>query len=454
MSIAAQITVGDTEKDRKVVAWIEKNIGGIVERCEVQPRWRGGWWVDVRRNGELKKLYVREERKEDYPPWPLEHEAGVLQVLEKHGVPVPHIYGIIDDPHATVMDALPGEFDFAKVSEQERLSVLNDFAEVAARMHAIPPAELVKLGVKMPETPEEISLGCFKICEEMYLKGKKLPEPRIEFLRRWVYRNIPRHRNKVSIVAVDSGQFLFENGKVTGLYDFEYGCLGDPMIDLAFIPLRLSMYHAGDIKPFFERYAELTGEVFELEVLAFHAVWWGLCTPFILTADLHAPPAHATYFEYIGWYVGALLSMLEVLADMKGMNLSKHYEVRANEPSRWAQIFDVMAARVPTTSPNEPYAVREQRNFLELAKRMDAHRNLEAEYMRDVERLVGHAVNNWQDADAQLEKFAQSAGPEHDEALISLFHRWSLAQAVTLFGGLVDLPMFESSWPRLSKLIA
>ena len=91
----------------------------------------------------------------------------------------------------------------------------------------------------------------------MYLQGKKLPEPRIEFLRQWVRNNIPRHRNKVSIVAVDSGQFLFENGKVTGLYDFEYGCLGDPMIDLAFIPLRLSMYNVGDTTPFFKRYAEI-----------------------------------------------------------------------------------------------------------------------------------------------------------------------------------------------------
>ena len=226
------------------------------------------------------------------------------------------------------------------------------------------------------------------------------------------------------------------------------------MIDLAFIPLRLSMYHAGDTKPFFQRYAELTGETYELEVLAFHAVWWGLCTPFILTADLHAPPAHATYFEYIGWYVGALLSMLEVLADMKGMDLSKNYEVKPAKPSRWAQIFDVMAARVPEPSANEPYAVREQRNFLELAKRMDAQRDLEAEYLQDVERLVGHPVGDWQQADAELEKFVQNAGPEHDETLISLFHRWSVAQAVTLFGGLVDLPMFESSWPRLSKLIA
>ncbi len=444
----------DPVKDKKIAEWIGKNIGGTIERFEQQARWRGGWWVDVRRDGELLKLYVREERMEDYPPWPLEHEAGVLQVLEKHGVPVPHIYGICEDPHATVMAVIPGDYDFAKVSEAERLAILNDFAEAVARQHAIPPEELVPLGVKMPETPEEISLGCFKICEEMYLKGKKLPEPRVEFLRQWVYRNIPRHRRKISILAVDSGQFLFQDGKVTGLYDFEYACLGDPMIDIAFIPLRLSMYNAGDIRPFFQRYKELTGETYELDVLAFHAVWWGLCTPFILTADLHAPTAQAKYFEYVGWYIGSIISQLEVLGDARGLTLSQDVAASSARPSRWAQMIDVMAARVPAEVPGEPYDVTEQRKFLEFTRRADAHRDSEAEYFRDVERLIGKPVGDWLEADTELEKFVLAAGPEHDDALIILFHRWAVVQAKTLLPGLAHMPMFDAHWPRLSQLIA
>lgn len=453
MSTEEHAGTSDAEKDRKIVAWIEKNIGGTIERYEQQPRWRGGWWVDVRRGGELLKLYVREERKEDYPPWPLEHEAGVLQVLEKYGVPVPHVYGICTDPHATVMDCIPGEFDFAKVTEEERVAILLDFAEVVARQHAIPPEELVKLGAKMPQTPEEISLGCFKVCEEMYLKGKKLPEPRVEFLRKWIERNVPRHRRKVSIVAVDSGQFLFKDGKVTGLYDFEYGCLGDPMIDLAFIPLRLSMYNAGDTSPFFRRYAELTGETLELDVLAFHAVWWGLCTPFILTADLHNPPPHAKYFEYVGWYIGSIVSIFEVLGDAKGLNLSQDVDAAAPNPSRWAKMIDVMAARVPPEAPNEPYDVTEERKFLKFTARTDAHRAIEDEYFREVQRLTGKAAGNWLEADANLERFVLAAGPERDGELITLFHHWAVTQAKILLPGLAHLPMFDRHWPRLSKLI-
>jgi hypothetical protein len=85
---------------------------------------------------------------------------------------------------------------------------------------------------------------------------------------------------------------------------------------------------------------------------------------------------------------------------------------------------------------------------------MDSHRSLEDEYLAGVAALTGRPVADWLEADTELEKFVQSAGPEHDEALIRLFYRWSLAQVRTLLDGLVELPMFDSSWPKLSRLVA
>jgi aminoglycoside phosphotransferase (APT) family kinase protein len=444
----------DAVKDSKIRAWIESHVGGQIVRFEQQPRWRGGWWVDVEKDGSTIPLYVREQRKEDYPPWPLEHEARALQLLERHGVPAPHVWGIIDDPHATVMDNVPGEFDFARVSEAERVAILEDFAAALARQHAIPPSEFVGPDVTMPQTPEEISLGCFKTCEAMYLRGKKRPEPRVEFLRQWVYRNIPRHRKKVSLLSVDSGQFLFKDGKVAALYDFEYACLGDPLIDVAFVPLRLSMYNAGDVRPFFRRYAELTGEKYELGVLAFHAVWWGLCTPFILTGDLHDPPPGAKYFEYAGWYIGSIISQMEVLADLKGLDLSLDADPGPERASRWGQMVNVMASRLPEASPQEAYDVTEQRKFLEFTRRTDAFPDIEAEYFADVEQLTGRKVFHWLEADTVFERFVLDAGPERDNEIIAVIHRWAVRQARTLLPGLAHLPMFDAHWPKLSKLIA
>ena len=442
-------------KDRKVIAWVESHLGGSVERCEKQSRWRGGWWVDVRIDGTLKNLYVREERTEEFPPWPLEHEAGVLQILERHGVPAPHVYGICPDPHAIVMEALPGSTRFdPNQSEAERVSVLEHYAEVVAKMHAIDPQELVALGVKMPESADEIALGCYRLCEDMYLRGKKRPDPRIEFLRRWIERNIPQHRRKVGIVAVDSGQFLHKDGKVTGLFDFEYGCLGDPLIDLAFIPGRLGSEGSGDVKPFFKRYAEVSGDTLTIDVLTFHRVWWGLATPLITTANRDTPPAHGTYFEYIAWYVGPLMGAMLALADLKDLQLDTHYQVPEPRPSRWAPMLDVMAARIPAPAPDEPYEHAEQRKYVQFLKRMDAQREVEAEYCEGVAALLGRPVRDWQEADAALEQFVLTAGPEHDDALIHLFYRWTLAQSTTLLDGINYMYYLHHPFARFTDILA
>jgi len=435
MSEAASPAAGD-EDERKLVSWLEANVGGTIESFERQARWRGGWWVDIRRGGELLKLYVREERKEDFPPWPLEHEARVLQLLEKHGVPAPHVYGICADPHAIVMDMLEGSTSFAGYTDPARKeAVLLDLAEAVAAMHSIDPREAVSPDLPMPQTPEEISLGCFKLCEDIYLRGKRRPDPRLEFIRSWIYRNIPRHRTKVSLLAVDSGQLMHRDGKVTGLFDMEYACLGDPMIDLASIPSRILGEGGPESHPFFRRYRELTGDTIEPEVILFHRVWWGICTPLIVAPNFDAHSVTSTYFEYTWWYISPVLGVLMAIADLKRMELDNTVEAAAGRPSRWAPMIEVMASRLPQPSPGETYDLTERRKVYEYLRRQDAHRDIERDYVAEAARLTGRALSDWREADAALEEFVKAVGPEHDEELLRLFHRWTVEIGARLLDG-------------------
>ncbi len=427
---------GRTQAEDKLVAWLDAHVGGTIERFERQARWRGGWWVDVRRDGELLKLYVREERKEDFPPWPLEHEAHVLQLLEKHGVPAPHVYGICPDPHTIVMEVIEGSTSFADYTDPaKKEAVLLDLAEAVARMHTIDPREAVTPDLPMPTTPEEISLGCFKLCEDIYLKGKRRPDPRLEFIRTWVYRNIPKHRTKVSLLSVDSGQFMHKDGKLTGLFDMEYACLGDPMIDLASIPSRIIGEGGGPSHAFFCRYRELTGDTLEPEVVLFHRVWWGICTPLIVAPNFDAPSPSSTYFEYTWWYISPLLGVLMAIASLKGLELDKTIEPRPAKSSRWASLIDVMASRLPLPLAGESYDVTERRKVYEYLRRQDAHRDIEDEYVAQVARITGRAVSGWSEADEVLEDFVREAGPEHDDELIGLFHHWTVTIGSQLLDG-------------------
>ena len=249
---------------------------------------------------------------------------------------------------------------------------------------------------------------------------------------------------------------MLKDGKVTGLFDFEYACLGDPLIDLASIPGRAIMENLADVRPFFKRYAELTGDKLEPEVVLFHRMWWGLCTPLIVAPNFDEPPAGATYFDYICWYISPLMGVLLALADLKGLQLDRNFDVGEARPSRWAKMIDVMAARIPAPMVEEPYDVTEQRKFLEFLKRQDACRNVEAEYLKGVEQLIGRPVRDWTEADAQLETFVVGAGPEHDEGLIQLFFRWTLAQAAALLDGpgYNSIAYLHRPFPKFRDLLA
>src|SRR3546814_8465451 len=98
-----------------------------------------------------------------------------------------------------------------------------------ARMHSLPVEPFVAVGMHRPETAEDIALVGLHAYLLHYKRTKRKPEPLLEFVIGWLRRNVPTHRNKASFIQFDSGQFLLKDGKMTGLYDFEFSMIGDPM---------------------------------------------------------------------------------------------------------------------------------------------------------------------------------------------------------------------------------
>ncbi len=89
--------------------WVERNVGGPIVRFERHPRWRPAWYLDVERAGEIVPIYFRGDRGAlDHGVYPLEHEMKVLQLLEKHAIPVPHVFGFCPEPRGIVMQRCPG----------------------------------------------------------------------------------------------------------------------------------------------------------------------------------------------------------------------------------------------------------------------------------------------------------------------------------------------------------
>ena len=96
------------DEEALVVAWIAANMGGEVTAARRQARWRPAWFVDVRLgSGAVLQLYVRGERTDMAPIFPLEHEWHIQELLYANEIPVPRVYGFCDNPNAIVMNAIP-----------------------------------------------------------------------------------------------------------------------------------------------------------------------------------------------------------------------------------------------------------------------------------------------------------------------------------------------------------
>jgi aminoglycoside phosphotransferase (APT) family kinase protein len=252
----------------------------------------------------------------------LEHEYEVMRVLEQQGIPVPHIYGFCDEPRGIVMEQAAGRANLATaVDEAERRSVLDHYVEILAAMHSIPIDAFAHLDLPQPATPEALGLGDLERWEKSFRASSQQPEPLVEFVVRWLHENVPSHRSRVTFLAGDAGQFLFDAGRVTRVIDLELAYLGDPLADLAGMMSRDLSEPLGDLSRAFARYGELTGEPVDLPTVLYHAARFAIVTPLATAPLTQAPPSGLHYAQYWGWNLVYGRAALSAIAQREGIPL-------------------------------------------------------------------------------------------------------------------------------------
>lgn len=409
--------------------WIERALGGRIVSAERQPRWRPAWLFDLERDGETVPLYFRGDRgATDHGVYSLEHEMRVLQVLAAHDIPVPRVFGFCPDPRGIVMERCAGRANLATAaSEAEREAVLDHYIEILARMHAIDVAPFEAAGLERPGTAEELALLDFDVWERTYRKNKLRPEPAIEFLIRWVRREVPRDRTRVACVCCDSGQFLFECGRVTAVIDLELACLGDPVADLGGMRGRDLSEPLGDLSRAVGHYETLTGEPVDRRALDHHTVRFGVVTPMAVAHLVANPVPGMDLVQYLAWYLVWTRGPLEVIAGRLGIELppppGDALKARSQAAFHASLAADFEAYRADTEARLATYRERQARMGPEL----------EAEDLDDAAGLLGRPTANRQETDLALEAIVREATPDRDAALVGYLHRRTLRLESMLF---------------------
>ena len=223
----------------RIRAFVEATTGGRVLRMERQVRWRPAWFADVEIDDKVIEVHLRGDRTGDVAIFPdLKREADIIRLLHRHGIPVPAVHGYLADPPCIVMESIKGTRDLSGLSPSEQSAVGREYMTAVAAMHQLPIEAFAGIGIEVPQGAEGIALVGLKAYLPHYLRTKRRPEPLLEFVIRWIRRNVPRHRTQASFIQFDSGQFLVHEGRMTGLYDFEFSMIGDPLVDLATMGMR------------------------------------------------------------------------------------------------------------------------------------------------------------------------------------------------------------------------
>ncbi len=417
----------NTDEENLLIRYIEAQMGGEVTGLVRQARWRKAWFAELTRGGVVIPLYIRGDKQLDAEPFPgLAREAAILRQLEADGILVPHVHGVCPEPLAIVMERLPGVREVERAAnDAQRQSIAEQYVAQLARMHALDVGPFVAAGIGLPADPRGNVLAYLDANQPLYDRGKRKPQPFVEFALRWARRNAPTDRPRSSFIHCDVGQFLFVEGKITGIYDFEASHIGDPLADLASLRTRDGFEPLGaDVSHLVRHYQQLTGETIDPWALSFHTFTFSLTSVMALSGPLSEPDAHRVELEYLIWYLMTRRAAIWAMAECLGLQLTPSPALPP-QPTRQSLLLNVLGQTVARGPAETAMEQRHRQSAITLAQwavQADAQSSAADQRERaSLARFIEPVPLAWDDADAALERFVLQAGPEHDHALLLHF---------------------------------
>ncbi len=416
----------DDEGVQRLRAFVEELTGGRITKMERQIRWRPAWFAEIEKDGATTELYLRGDRAGDVAIFPeLKREADIMTVLHDHGIPVPRILGYCADPPCIVMDSLAGTRDMADAADDAtRVAISQDYMAAVARMHSLPVEPFAEIGMEWPKTREEIALVGLNAYMPLYRRTKGKAEPLLEFAIGWIRRNVPQNRSKACFIQFDSGQFLLKDGKMTGLYDFEFSMIGDPMVDIATMGMRDSVEPLGaPLADLCRHYERVSGDTVDDDVVNFHVLQFAVLGTMQFAGTVAKPVPGDPHSVYLSWDLSLRQLIVMAVCHLAGVKLPELPPLTArtgNNAALIAKLGDTVAA-INGVAPIDDEQKRQAKDLIECLMRADSvAAEAVARDLAEVSAYLGQGFSEWDAAEQALEDYILTAGPEEDAKLIRL----------------------------------
>ena len=264
-----------------ILDWIERSLSGEIVR--LKPRAgggavRSGAEIDVTTGKSLVRGFVTYEsaqrastdRRDKHI-----REASVLRALQTTDIRVPRLLACDSDLGAHLLEFVHGEDRFARITDQRTaLRVATDFVSDLAKLHHLDAAAMDLEGFGEIRRPAEYVGVEIRRMEAEHIDAGPA-DPFIVYGLRWLLRNVPQYDGPTVIVHGDAGpgNFLFADGKVTAVLDWELCHYGDPLEDFAWMSIRAIIQAWVPFPPLLQAYERLSGIAIDLERIRFYRVY-------------------------------------------------------------------------------------------------------------------------------------------------------------------------------------
>ena len=266
----------------RLLDWIESSLDGTVVR--IKPRAgggavRSGAEVDIQLDdGSVEHGFLAYDGgqrvfsgvREKYL-----REASILRALADTDIRVPRLLLSDPDERAHLFEFAAGEDRFIRLTDpDEAMAVAKDFVGDLAKLHNIDPTTLALDGFGPIVPPAEtIATRIAEMEAEHTAAGPA--DPFIVYGLRWLKRNIPVYDGPTVVVHGDAGpgNFLFQDGRVNIVLDWELAHLGDPLEDFAWMSIRSIIQAWVPFAPLLAEYERRSGIRVELSRIQFYRIY-------------------------------------------------------------------------------------------------------------------------------------------------------------------------------------
>ncbi|WP_197515381.1 phosphotransferase family protein [Mycobacterium sp. E1747] len=356
---------------------------------------REAWLVDVERdNGAVEPLFLRFDNSNPAhtgDPFTLNREARFYAALQGTDVPVPRLIACHPKLQAVLCSRIDGETWFSRLKDDSaRLAIAREFMSKLAALHRVDPAR-----VKLDE-PRRSMRDCVEAdiarWEELYRFGDPPKDPTIEFGLAWLKANVPEAETQPVIVQGDTGpgNFLYADGHITAVLDWELAHFGDPMADLGWLALRAVQEPFTCFADRLADYEKFSGTVIDLDRVRYYRLFAEFKVVILgfrrtVKAELHGEIGNALIYEVLHNTLFA-----DSLAEQYGLK-GLVVEGFDAEPTERQQLYDVVLAQlkdIVVPGIPDPFVEMRGKGLARIVKYLrEADRHGEAVQRRELDAL-------------------------------------------------------------------